>query len=97
MAGWNAEEQQILLALEGLQQPMGQRVLSAQRILELANKAYFLYVTQAPAEQARLLRKVVLNCAVDAINVYPAYRKPFDVIFERAKTEDWSGRQDLNL
>ena len=27
----------------------------------------------------------------------PTYRKPFDVIFQRAKNEDWSGREDLNL
>ena len=28
---------------------------------------------------------------------YARYRKPFDLIFERAKNEDWSGREDLNL
>jgi len=27
---------------------------------------------------------VLLNCAVDAVSVYPTYRKPFDMIFERA-------------
>ena len=25
------------------------------------------------------------------------YREPFDLIFERANSEDWSGREDLNL
>jgi hypothetical protein len=29
------------------------------------------------------------NCAVDAVRVYPTYRKPFDMIFERAKTGEW--------
>ena len=29
---------------------------------------------------------VLSNCAVDAVSVYPTYRKPFDMIFERAKT-----------
>jgi len=73
------------------------RVLSARRILELANKAHFLYVTQKPAEQANLLRMVLSNCSVDAASLYPIYRKPFDLIFERAKTKEWSGREDLNL
>jgi hypothetical protein len=27
----------------------------------------------------------------------PGARKPFDVIFERAKTKEWAGREDLNL
>jgi hypothetical protein len=29
---------------------------------------------------------VLSNCAVDALIVYPTYRKPFDMIFERTKT-----------
>jgi hypothetical protein len=40
---------------------------------------------------------VLLNCAVDSATVQPTYRKPFDLIFERTKNEDWSGREDLNL
>jgi hypothetical protein len=29
-------------------------------------------------------------------SVYPAYRKLFDLIFERAKAQEWSGLADLN-
>ena len=59
------------------------------RILELANKAHSLYVTQTPQGKAELLRLVPSNCAADAVSVYPTYRKPFDIIFERAKTGEW--------
>ena len=97
MSEWRAEEQQIEIALNTPSDSYAERVLSARRILELANKAYFLYVTEKPAEQAKLLRKVLSNCSVDAISLYPTYRKPFDVIFERAQTKEWSGREDLNL
>jgi hypothetical protein len=31
------------------------------------------------------------------INIYPLYRKPFDLIFARAKNEVWRAREDLNL
>jgi hypothetical protein len=48
------------------------------------------------AERGQLLKTVLLNCATDGLNLWPVYRKPFDVIFERAKSEDWSGRSDLN-
>ena len=97
MSEWRAEEQQILIGLNAPTDRYAGRVLSAKRILELANKAYFLYVAQNPTEQAKLLRMVLSNCSVDALSLYPTYRKPFDSIFERAKTKEWSGREDLNL
>jgi site-specific DNA recombinase len=88
-AEWQAEEQQILLALQGLEQAQPERMLDGVRTLELANKAYFLYVRQPAAERAKLLRMVLSNCAIDAATLYPTYRKPFDLIFQRAKNEEW--------
>ena len=97
MNEWRNEEQQVQMALDGLQEANnGDKLLSAKRILELANKAHFLYVTQNSSEQAKLLKLVLLNCAIDEVSVYHTYRKPFDLIFERAKTKEWSGRADLN-
>ena len=63
--------------------------LDRVRILELANKAHSLYVRQTPQKKTKLLRMVLSNCAVDAVSVYPTYREPFDMIFERAKSS-WS-------
>ena len=98
MSDWQAEEQHIEMAITGLNEQSGtDRLLDAKRILELANKAYFLYLTRKPAEQAELLRKVLLNCSIDAVSITPTYRKPFDIICERVKSEQWSGREDLNL
>ena len=97
MSEWRAEEQQIQMAINGLHESNAERVLSAKRTLELANKAYSLYLTRNSTEQAKLLRMVLLNCSIDAVSIYPTYRKPFDMIFERAKTEEWSEREDLNL
>ena len=97
MNDWRNEEQQIQMALDGLKQSSnGDRLLDAKRVLELANKAHFLYVTQNSAEQARLLKLVLLNCGIDELSVYPTYRKPFDLIFQRVKNQEWSGRADLN-
>ncbi len=41
-------------ALARLEQPDHKRLLTAQRTLELANKAYSLYLTRNPAEQAAI-------------------------------------------
>jgi hypothetical protein len=27
------------------------------------------------------------NCGIDAVSLYPTYRKPFDLIFQKSKTE----------
>jgi site-specific DNA recombinase len=85
VAEWQQEEQQVLLAMQGLEQAGPERVLDKVRILELANKAYFLCLRQTPTEKAKLLRIVLSNCALDTVSVYPTYRKPFDSILERAK------------
>jgi len=86
---WTQEEQQIRMALDGLEQRGPEKVLNGIRILELANKAYFLYDKQQPAEKAKLLRMVLSNCKIDAASIEPTYRKPFDLIFQRVKKEEW--------
>lgn len=94
---WRIEEQQVKMAIEGLKSAeTSDRALDAQRIFELANKAYLLYVSQDSTEKAKLLKMLFSNCSVDAVSVTPTYRKPFDMIFQRAKLEEWSGRLDSN-
>ncbi len=95
---WREQERTLEAKIERLSTPVTtQTVLTVQRILELANKAHFLYLTRNSAERGQLLRMVLLNCATDGVSLWPNYRKPFDLIFQRAKTEEWSGREDLNL
>lgn len=92
-AEWLQEEQQVQFALAGLKQAdEPARLLTTSRTLELANKAYFLYVRQKPTEQAKLLKMVLSNCQIDAVSITPTYRKPFDLIFARAKNEEWRAR-----
>jgi hypothetical protein len=86
-AEWQLEEQQIMMAMQALNAANPDRLLTAKRTLELANKACFLYVTQKLAEQAKLLKVVLSNCRYDGVSLYPTYRKPFDLIFARAKSQ----------
>jgi site-specific DNA recombinase len=95
-AEWNEDQQRTLAALETLKRPSQDGVQNGLRILELANKAYFLYLRQPPSEKAKLLRIVLSNCKVDALSVYPTYRKPFDLIFNRVKTKEWLPGLDSN-
>jgi site-specific DNA recombinase len=93
---WHKEEQQILMAVQGLQQQSPERIRDGMRILELANKAYFLYLKQPLAEKAKLRRIVLSNCKIDAASIDPTYRKPFDLIFQRVKNEEWLPGLDSN-
>jgi site-specific DNA recombinase len=95
-AEWQLEEQQILIAMQGLREANPDMLLTAKRTLELANKACFLYVTQTPVEQAQLLKMVASNCRFDGVSLYPTYRKPFDMIFQRAKSQEWRALRDSN-
>jgi site-specific DNA recombinase len=97
MTDWRTEEQRVKLALEGLHTAETEdRALRAERTLELANKAYLLYFSQDSFGKAKLLRTLLSNCSVDAVSATPAYRYPFDLIFKRARMEEWSGRLDSN-
>ena len=97
MTDWRMEEQQAKMAIEGLKNAeSGDRAVNAERIFELANNAYSLYVSQDSTEKAKLLRMLFSNCSVSDVSVTPTYRKPFDVIFKRATLEEWSGRLDSN-
>lgn len=61
MADGTTEEHSIRGALNRLEHPMSERLLTAQRTLELANKAYSLYLTRNPQEQAQLLQNGALE------------------------------------
>src|SRR5262249_2592039 len=95
-AEWHEEEQHLLMSIRELDAAKPDRLLDGIRILELANKAYFLYLKQNSTEKAKLLRMVLSNCAIDAANLYPTYRKPFDLIFQRAKNGEWWAWGDSN-
>jgi hypothetical protein len=86
---WRAE-------MVALDQTKPEKMPDGVRILELAHNAHFLYFKQTPQEPAALLNMVASNCAIDAVNVYPTYRKPFDVIFAKGKNEGWRARRDSN-
>jgi len=97
-AEWQADEASITTQIQGLKETnFEERLIDVHRVLELAQNAHSLYLTRKPAEQAELLRNVLLNCSIDAVSLYPTYRSPFDLIAKRAENAEWSGREDSNL
>ena len=56
------EEQQVQMAISGLANAeAGDRVLDAERVFELANKAYSVYISQYPVEKGQTAQNAVFE------------------------------------
>ena len=95
-AEWEAELATVDADRPRLEQPRPLATATAAKILELAKKAEFLYKTQNPTEQRRLLETVLSNCTFDRGSLCPTYSSPFDLFVRGNETGDWRGRRDSN-
>ena len=68
----------------------------AEKILELAKNAEFLYKQQNPREQRRLLETVLSNCTFNRGSLCPTYTSPFDLLVRGNETGDWRRGWDSN-
>jgi len=91
-----AELHRIRAEMERLERPDAHVAVNGQRLLELAQNAYSLYVTQNRQEQARWVKTLLSNCSFDRLSLSPTYNKPFDLFAQGAKTGDWLLRLDSN-
>jgi len=88
---------------EGLREAIGRHekaninyLVQGTQILELAKKAYFLYLQQDPSEKRKLLNILLSNCTFDGGNLHPTYNRPFDMLVKNKEIEDWLPGQDSN-
>ena len=93
---WETESATIENEIGRLSRPAPPIVATGEKILELAKQAEFLYKTQSPADQRRLLETVLSNCTFDRGSLCPTYAKPFDLLAQGHETGNWRGRRDSN-
>jgi site-specific DNA recombinase len=65
-------------------------------LIELCKSISDKYLIMTPKEQAGLLKELCLNLTTDGVNVYPTYKKPFDVLAERHESNRWRPQRDSN-
>ncbi|HBP90846.1 MAG TPA: recombinase family protein [Nitrospiraceae bacterium] len=94
---WKHEQDQIGERLEAHKTANRAYYEDGIKILELANRAYSLYIQQSPHEQRRLLNVLLSNCTLTNGTLCPTYKIPFDLLAKRVKNEDWLGDQESNL
>ncbi|HEV2175530.1 MAG TPA: hypothetical protein VGR71_18275, partial [Nitrospira sp.] len=61
------------------------------KLLELASKAYQLYVKQPPEQKNRFLRILLSNCTLRDGTLRPTYKKPFDILARGIEKGIWGG------
>ena len=66
------------------------------QILELAHRAYDLYLKQPHEERATLLKCVLLNCSLQGGTLCPTYRKPVDMLAHGVAYQRRRPQGDLN-
>jgi hypothetical protein len=93
---WEAELQNIDTERARLQQPLPSPTVTASKILELANRRVFLYTSQIPTEQRRLLETVLSNGTFDRGSLYTTYASPFDLLVKGNETGNWWRERDSN-
>jgi len=88
---WGEEQSGILSKLKWHQGANKSYFGEGIKILELANRAYSLYLKAEAQEKRKLLNYILSNCQVANGTLYPTHRKPFDLIAEGVRTQDWGG------
>ena len=98
MNEWREQERRLESELLRLKvEVTADSVFTVQSILELANRAHFLYLTRNHAEPGSIAETCPFELRYGWRNSLAFYRKPYDLISERVKNQEWSGREDLNL
>jgi len=85
---WKLQKQQVEAALVQQSQIVPDaHGLSAERVLELADRAHVLYGQRSNVERAQLLKGFIFKCHTEGASVYPTYREPFALIFDASNSE----------
>lgn len=86
---WQEEQANILATIEKHKDANTNYYAQGIHLLELAQKAYSLYLQQTPTQRRRLLNFLLSNCTLDAGNLDPTYKKPFDLMAKGHSRSDW--------
>ena len=86
---WKQEEEGIRQELAKYEQANSAYFAEGLQILDFANCPYSLYLQQSLHEQRQLLNVLLLNCTLTNGSLCPTYKKPFDVLAQRVKNEEW--------
>ncbi len=94
---WTREKTEVERAINGNGHSNGVTLDTGEKILELTQRLYPLYVKQPPHERRRMLRILLSNCALLNGSPCPEYRRPFDIFVKGPSCSEWLPGEDSNL
>ncbi|MCD6225468.1 recombinase zinc beta ribbon domain-containing protein [bacterium] len=83
--------------LASLQKAEDEYYITANYLLELANRAYELFKSSEAEEKRQLLKLVLQNCTLKGRKLQFTLKKPFDSILFCASRQAWLPGEDSNL
>jgi hypothetical protein len=93
---WMKEQNDILFSIEKHKKANINYFEQGIQILELTQKLYSTYLQENPKEKGKLLNLLLSNCYINYGNLYPAYKKPFNMLVKGSSRILWWRRRDLN-
>ena len=93
---WVDEQNIVLNRIDELSRANRNYYEQGVEFLELAQSAYSSYIDKSIEEKARLLKTLLSNCSMEGVNLYPTYKKPFDLLVEGASNDIKLGDRDSN-
>jgi len=86
---WKNEQNNILVNINKHKDANTNYFEKGIKILELAQKAYSTYLEQNNTAKRNLLNILLSNCTLNDGNLYPIYRKPFDLLAKGLSRSNW--------
>ena len=93
---WKSLEFEYLAEIERLSSKKTNYSLQAFRILELSQDIEALYLTLPIDKKAELLGIISSNSELDAVSLYPKYKRPFDLLAKRPFVQEWRAGRGSN-
>lgn len=93
---WMKEQNDILSSIEKHKKANTNYFEQGIQILELTQKLYSTYLQESPKEKGQLLNLLLSNCTLNDGNLYPIYKRPFNMLVKGSSRILWWRRRDLN-
>lgn len=87
----------INIRLEFLQEADNNYVITSKYLLDLASRAYELFISSEVEEKRQLIKLVLSNLRIEGDKLLWELHPPFDLIVKSSEDLRWLGRKDSNL
>ncbi len=97
VSGYRSKQNEIQEKLNNLKKADEDYYISAEYILNLANRASALFKSSEPKLKRQILKLALQNCTIKDENLSFTYKNPFNVLAEGVYCNNWLPGQDSNL